>query len=69
MLEVSETCNDLGCKILCYVAMKGLHGDYYSCKIAQIAQLVEQRTENLCVGGSIPSLGTTSFYCVSNNCF
>ena len=26
---------------------------------AQIAQLVEQRTENPCVGGSIPPLGTT----------
>ena len=25
---------------------------------AQIAQLVEQRTENPCVGGSIPPLGT-----------
>ena len=28
---------------------------------AKIAQLVERQTENLCVGGSIPSLGT-SFY-------
>ena len=28
--------------------------------IAQIAQSVEQRTENPCVGGSIPPLGTTS---------
>jgi hypothetical protein len=27
---------------------------------AQVAQLVEQRTENPRVGGSIPSLGTTS---------
>src|SRR6516162_4486960 len=27
--------------------------------IAQVAQLVEQRTENPCVGGSIPPLGTT----------
>ena len=27
-------------------------------KFAQIAQLVEQRTENPCVGGSIPPLGT-----------
>ena len=27
--------------------------------IAQIAQSVEQRTENPCVGGSIPPLGTT----------
>jgi hypothetical protein len=26
---------------------------------AQVAQLVEQRTENPRVGGSIPSLGTT----------
>jgi hypothetical protein len=26
---------------------------------AQVAQLVEQRTENPCVGGSIPPLGTT----------
>ena len=25
---------------------------------AQVAQLVEQRTENPCVGGSIPPLGT-----------
>ena len=28
---------------------------------AQIAQLVEQRTENPCVRGSSPRLGTTSF--------
>ena len=28
--------------------------------IAQIAQSVEQRTENPCVGGSIPPLGTTT---------
>ena len=28
--------------------------------IAQIAQSVEQRTENPCVGGSIPPLGTIS---------
>ena len=27
-------------------------------KIAKIAQLVERQTEDLCVGGSIPSLGT-----------
>ena len=27
---------------------------------AQVAQLVEQRTENPRVGGSIPPLGTTS---------
>src|SRR5438132_10174902 len=26
---------------------------------AQVAQLVEQRTENPCVGGSIPPLGTS----------
>ena len=26
----------------------------------RVAQLVEQRTENPCVGGSIPSLATTS---------
>ena len=29
---------------------------------AQVAQLVEQRTENPRVGGSIPPLGTTFFY-------
>ena len=29
--------------------------------MAQIAQSVEQRTENPCVGGSIPPLGTTSY--------
>ena len=29
---------------------------------AQVAQLVEQRTENPRVGGSIPRLGTTFFY-------
>ena len=33
--------------------------------IAQIAQSVEQRTENPCVGGSIPPLGTTSQACFS----
>ncbi len=27
---------------------------------AQVAQSVEQKTENLCVGGSIPPLGTTT---------
>ncbi len=27
----------------------------------QVAQLVEQRTENPCVGGSIPSLATNKF--------
>ena len=26
--------------------------------LAQVAQLVEQATENRCVGGSIPPLGT-----------
>ncbi len=30
-------------------------------KDAQVAQLVEQRTENPRVGGSIPPLGTTSY--------
>jgi hypothetical protein len=29
---------------------------------AQVAQLVEQRTENPRVGGSIPPLGTIAFY-------
>ena len=29
---------------------------------AQVAQLVEQRTENPRVGGSIPPLGTISFF-------
>jgi hypothetical protein len=29
--------------------------------LAQVAQLVEQRTENPRVGGSIPPLGTTTF--------
>ena len=28
------------------------------CPNAQVAQLVEQRTENPCVAGSIPALGT-----------
>ena len=32
---------------------------YLQCFLAQIAQLVEQRTENPCVGGSNPPLGTT----------
>ena len=32
--------------------------------IAQIAQSVEQRTENPCVGGSIPPLGTTPKLCL-----
>ena len=31
---------------------------------AQVAQLVEQRTENPCVGGSIPPLGTSVFNCL-----
>ena len=30
---------------------------------AQIAQLVEQWTENPCVAGSIPALGTITFLC------
>ena len=30
-------------------------------KIGDVAQLVEQRTENPCVGGSIPSLTTFLF--------
>jgi hypothetical protein len=30
--------------------------------VAQVAQLVEQRTENPRVGGSNPPLGTTNFY-------
>jgi hypothetical protein len=30
-------------------------------RVAQVAQLVEQRIENPRVGGSIPSLGTISF--------
>ncbi len=29
---------------------------------AQVAQSVEQATENRCVGGSNPPLGTTSFF-------
>ena len=33
---------------------------------AQIAQSVEQETENLCVVGSIPSLGTISMFCMDN---
>ena len=33
--------------------------DLYSILIAQIAQLVEQRTENPRVAGSIPALGIT----------
>jgi hypothetical protein len=33
---------------------------------AQVAQLVEQRTENPCVGGSIPPLGTIKYFSNSN---
>ncbi len=33
-------------------------GTTYKFNYAEIAQLVERQTENLCVGGSIPSLGT-----------
>ena len=33
--------------------------------IGQIAQLVEQRTENPCVGGSIPPLATTYLLIIS----
>ena len=36
----------------------------YRQKDAQVAQLVEQRTENPRVGGSIPSLSTISFKCL-----
>ena len=36
-----------------------VHGGL-SFKSGQVAQLVEQRTENPCVGGSIPPLATTS---------
>ena len=34
----------------------------YGADFAQVAQLVERGTENPCVGGSIPPLGTT-FFC------
>ena len=34
-------------------------GIFRAAPAAQVAQLVEQRTENPRVGGSIPSLGTT----------
>ena len=34
---------------------------------AQVAQLVEQRTENPRVGGSIPPLGTIIYYFLSIN--
>jgi hypothetical protein len=30
-------------------------------RFGQVAQLVEQRTENPCVGGSIPSLATSKY--------
>ncbi len=33
----------------------------------QVAQLVEQRTENPCVGGSIPSLTTACLACFANS--
>ena len=36
---------------------------------AQVAQLVEQRTENPRVGGSIPPLGTTFFTSFEGNFF
>ena len=36
---------------------------------AQVAQLVEQRTENPRVGGSIPPLGTTFFTFFEGNFF
>ena len=36
---------------------------------AQVAQLVEQGTENPCVGGSIPPLGTTFFIFFEGNFF
>ena len=43
----------------CFVITK--HGAVsFNCERAQIAQSVEQGTENPCVGGSIPPLGTTS---------
>src|SRR5262245_47712859 len=34
-------------------------GHVWSARYGQVAQLVEQRTENPCVGGSIPPLATT----------
>ena len=37
--------------------------------IAQIAQLVEQRTENPRVTGSIPVLGTLFYNCMNNAVF
>ena len=38
---------------------------FASFALAQVAQSVEQRTENPCVGGSIPSLGTIKQVLVS----
>ncbi len=43
---------------LCFVYMPKLYK--IQLLFAQIAQSVEQRTENPCVGGSIPPLGTIS---------
>ena len=37
-------------------------------KSGQVAQSVEQRTENPCVGGSIPPLATTKFRWISRPC-
>ena len=34
-------------------------------RVAHIAQLVEQQTENLCVTGSIPVMGTTFIFILS----
>jgi len=44
-------------------------GYYKDNLCAQIAQPVEQRTENPCVGGSNPSLGTRNFWAVVNFIF
>ena len=41
----------------------------YQLFCAQVAQLVEQRTENPRVGGSIPPLGTTFFTFFEGNFF
>ena len=46
MIEIQD-----GAAILCLITTPVLFG--------QIAQLVEQRTENPCVGGSSPPLATT----------
>ena len=43
----------IACCIISFVA------ESYSTRLAQIAQLVEQRTENPRVAGSIPALGIT----------